>query len=216
MKDNIRKILFGIICFWTLESFCQEALISIHEQNELVAGVHNYLDILAPCTPNDSLFISMSNGTIIKKDYAYIAIPERCGNSWISVFKINGNDTTFISKQEFRVVHLSKYFYATIALRSWGKISKEDLLSERGIEASVNGLGFDFRLPVCYYKLLVLRDNNLLFYKEQNSNEFSPDIIKFFKTLESGDCLYFLDIKVSFEDSYDMKYNANPIQFEIK
>lgn len=212
----MKNILLVLFCFWIIGSFSQEALISKRLQNELVAGIHNYLDILAPCTPDDSLFVSMSNGTIIKEYYDYIAIPKRPGNAWISVFKINGNDTVFISKKEFRVVHIRKYFYATIVGSSGGKISKDDLLQGRGIAAWVDGLGFDFRLPVCYYKLLVLRGSDLLFYNEQNSYEFSPEIKEVFKTLESGDCLFFLDIKVSYEDTNAKEYDTNPIQLEIK
>lgn len=216
MKVNMRKILLGVFCFWTLGSFSQEALISIFEQNELVAGLYNYLDIIASCTPNDSLVVSMRNGKIIKKNSRYIAIPNRPGNSYISVFKINGNDTVFISRQEFRVVHICKYFHATIHGSSSGKISKDDLLQERGIDAFVDGLGINLSLPVCYYKLLVLRGSDLLFYHEQNSYEFSSEIKEVFKTLETGDCLYFLDIKVSYEDANAKEYDTDTIQLEIK
>ncbi|MFB6344060.1 hypothetical protein ACE1ET_20245 [Saccharicrinis sp. FJH62] len=190
----MKKILIFILILSARNIFCQDVLISVKEQNELVANVSNYIEILASCVPHDSLFLTTTNGEISKELNGYKVIPDKPGNTIFNVFRLYNNDTILLLQKDFSVVSLNKYCHATIGNRNSGAITKEYLKLLYGINAHVDGLGFDFSLPVQSYNLIALKNDTLFLNKIVHSNKFDDELKRDFDLLAVGDRLYFVDI----------------------
>ena len=193
--------------------FGQDCIISIDNQNELFL-VHNYFDIHVKGVGNDSLLLTTDNGVIEKANGRYRITPEKFPYAMIFVYQILNNDTVLITQKRFKVRTFEGYTHANIAGKSRGLIKKQILLALGQVSSEVNNAGFDLRLPIISYRLFVLRNDKVLFTRQNNSNKFTEETIKGLELTQSGDVIYIVDIKAT--NPGDLTINLNDIILTIE
>jgi hypothetical protein len=192
----------------------QDFLISTPKQRLL--PMKNSIEIIVDGLSFDSLYLTSTNGTVSKIDSRFIIHPERPGNTCIKVHAISGEDTLYIGNKLIDVHSFFQYTKVSLAGSKGGVISKESLLSQYGLSADVINQDIDIRFPISSFRVIILRDDSLLYTGVLDSNKFDTKTMNAFKETKSGDVLHFVDIFASNPKDKEKKYKLDGISIRIE
>ncbi len=209
-----KLLLFFLLCGLPATVFCQKVLIAVEFQNRLVCGIHNYFTIAAENIPNDSLFLKTNNGVVTNDEGFFKTTPTSLGEATISIYKIHGHDTLFLTSQIFQVINVGEYATASFDNKSEGAISPKRLRATHQLTARVENLAFHFDLRIASYRVMILRNDSLLFTKHYQSDSIPKEVKEQFRTAQSGDIIYFLDIQVL--TPVNLTYTLNSIRLRVE
>jgi hypothetical protein len=202
-----RNVLAGIISMFILSLLItqvraqQRILISADKMNIAYLGMDNPLTIVAEGYGCDQIVASCSNGTLTKGiGCQYFFRPEKEGFCDIVLRAKTKKGTKEIGKTTYKV-RLAPTGSVSLAGKSSGKIADEIFKVQKGLSISFNNAELECDWRIQKYRIVVVRDSELL-YEEDNYGPFFND--KFqgqLKTLKAGDRVIFENIKaVDFND----------------
>jgi len=205
--------LIVIFLFLVTKTYCQEISIEIFRQNILISGIDNSFKIVVEKIPSKSLFLKTDNGEIENINNNYLINPSRIGRAKISIYKISKSDTIFLADKYFKVISLKSYIKPRFGGQSEGLICKEKLEVIKRIDAVVEDFDISLALNVISSRILVFRDDSLVYSNKINSCTITDNIKKDFSKLHIGDIIYFMDINVICPDK--TKLVLNTLKFTI-
>ena len=209
-----RLLFIFLLCGLPFTVFGQKVIIAVEFQNRLVCGIHNYFTIAAENIPNDSLFLKTNNGVVTNDEGFFKTTPTTLGEATISIYKIHGHDTLFLTSQIFQVINVGEYAMASFDNKSEGAISLKRLRATHQLTASVENLAFHFDLRIASYRVMILRNDSLIFTKHYESDVISKEVKEIFRTELPGDIIYFLDIQVL--TPVNLTYTLNSIRLRVE
>jgi len=189
-----KVILFFLLCLLSGAVFCQKVIIAVEFQNRLICGIHNFFDIAVENIPNDSLFLKTDNGIIDQEEGFFKTTPIKLGEATISVYKIRALDTLLLTSKKFQVINVGEFAKASFDEITAGNITKKKLIATHHLTANVENLAFLFELRITNYRVIIFRNDSLFFTKQYESEEISKELKEKFRTTQSGDMIYFIDI----------------------
>jgi gliding motility-associated protein GldM len=174
--------------------------ISPLNMNVLYLGVDNPIDISIPGVSSNSLRLSLSNGTVSKKDDHFLVRPLTTEDCNISVTIIN-DDKSLSSTAPFRFIVKNKPIpVASIKGIIEDKIKKVEPLSAKELIAAYpSDFDFGVSFEVTGFTVATIRDG-LMVSATSNSNLFTDEQRKLIPPLRRGDKLYIQDIRVKGSD----------------
>ena len=210
--------LLKTILLLTLVSFAytakaQKVAVSANKMNVLYIGVSNPLDVVVENMNCASFFVTTDNGTISGDSCNFKIRVVRRGRATIFVNKIVGKDTILIDKKEFRVKRVPAPI-AKIGNRKSGTISKHELIAHGGITAALENFYYEARVHVSNYKVVLLKEQKVIFEKDIEGNIFTKEIKTEIRKLQTGDTVRFENIYYIWS-GYKREVR-NTIEFTIK
>jgi hypothetical protein len=221
-----------IILFINLSSigcYCQNRTahftIAASHGNTVWAGYDNPMMVVVENTSCDSILISTNNGIIkiFGKDTNRAVNcwfgwdPSKLGEGTIFVNKITSRDTIIIGSEKFKVINFpDPEVYLGSTMKSGGVITKDSMQNCGGLAFSYHFIDVDITGPdIKSYCVIVIRNKNMIYYKEITGMAITKDALEFFKTLEDSDTVIFSKIVLGSGFS-DYKRLLKPIEFYIK
>lgn len=189
-----------------------DCLMSNRKQNNLYAGVNNYVDVIVNKHSCSSINFKISNGIIEQQNQTctYTVVPKEKGNCVISIFENNTND--YIGNYEFSVIDLPLPV-VIVNGKEGGNISAITFKAQLGIQAELLGFDFQSKYTITKFSIIIIRNNKVLFNGTNLSHLFSEDVKNVLKSIQAGDKVIFSDVWIH-SKSTD-KINIRPAEFLI-
>lgn len=199
----------------TSSLFGQNCLIQFNYSTHLKMG-YNYFQINLEESMHDSILVTTDNGTIERIGNDYRIVTKKPGYTNISVYDISRNDTVLIESKRCFVKRFGDFTRARICGKDSGLISKSFLRACSCIVAHVENLNTSATLQVVSFKLIVLRNDSLVFTVDQSTGKgwFSDELRKNLEQLQSGDDLYFINIIAKDTDAKEVTLNNIILKIE--
>jgi gliding motility-associated protein GldM len=191
--------------------------ISLMKMNVFYRGIGNPIDVSVPGTAKENLRIEMTNGKIIPVGNQSFVWPTeldlQAKKTKVSVYaKVSGVERLMGTK-EYRVKKVPDPV-AQINNLSGGNIRKEELLIQDGMLAVLIDFDFDLKFVVTQFDVSLTGSGGYTNTWKSNSNRFTEDQKKQFKSLPVGSIVYFDNIKAKGDDGTDR--TLDPISFKIR
>jgi hypothetical protein len=172
--------------------------VSPTKMNVLYLGADNPVSIAVSDVSPEKLNVTVSNGTIINAkadqsqpnyDGQYIIRPKQVGMEILTIF--NGKEK--IGIMEFRVKNVPDPVAKVAGLKG-GTINKTELIQQKIVQADMEGFDFDLQFTVTEFTLSYANNGYVNNYVSK-SNKITDEQKALFEKLNSGDNIYFQDIK---------------------
>jgi hypothetical protein len=211
------KKLFLFIAFIQLSvlGHAQHVAVSADKMNVLYVGVPNPITVVAEglqCK-NTTIAIEGAQVTPGGEPCRFSVIVKKPGKVIAKVFEISKGGNKIIGEIVFRV----KSIPAPQTYIRWvhnGEINKSDLVKQQGIILHVDGFDWDYPYHVTSYTILIVREKNMIYYKDCLGPRFDNELISQFQSLKSGDKIIAYNIESSGPENKLEK--LEPIQLTIK
>lgn len=172
------------------------ATVSATLMNMLYAGYQNPISVSVPGVPNNKINLSMTNGTLTKKDGGnYVTVPSKVGEDvTFTVTAENEGRQQEMGKFTFHVRKLpdpTGYLEYTDAAGNktrfkGGRISKQALLSSGGIGAAIDDGLLDIAFRVIGFETLFLDNMGNVVPEVSSSASFTPQQMTKIRSLTRG------------------------------
>ena len=205
-------ILFITVMFFT-NGYAQKTFIESPGNYIFYRGVDNPFTIYSTDNDCNSYFLSATNGEIHGKNCEYIYRPDKTGPAEIHFNKITGSDTVLTDTKTCRVRELPLPT-ARVAGLNEGVISKNVLLSQPGVSCSIENFTLDIGVKVTGFRVMILKNNELVFTGYSEDNRFDDKIKYEFKLMKPGDTLYIVSIKAVLPNGQETMTNS--IELKIR
>ncbi len=209
----MRYIILLILSTYTLNNYAQRIVIANNRQNIVYAGIENPLSFLVEGYPCGSIYLSTDNGQIERYDSCYCSY--RPTNTGISKIIVSGriND---------KKVNIGEYFFrvmspplpiARIAGKNGGSIKKEVLKVQGGVIARVEGFDIMAHILVKSYTVIILRNNEQIFFHSNKGNRYNQEVIDAFSALQPSDDVFIIKITVETPDG--KQHSIQGLEFTV-
>jgi gliding motility-associated protein GldM len=186
--------------------------VSPTKMNVFYAGLDNPVSVSVPGISPSNVKVSITNGSIQPGQGGYIVRPGKIGvNSVISVSAQIDGSTKEIGSMEFRVKRVPDPV-ASVAGKTDGIISKNELLAQQGVLAKIPDFDFQMNFTVTSFVVSTSKQGYII-DKPTKGNRFSPDQMELMKGLNPGGRLYIESIVVKGDDG--SVRNLPPISFKL-
>jgi hypothetical protein len=172
----------------------QQILISTTHHNILYLGSVNYVGIMIEGTNCKELKIEIDNGTIVGKNCEYTIIPKELGDLKISVYN---KKNKLIGQKTLKVLDLCPNAHLNTPVDKQGKKIIQKAIS---LSIEVRDLNLNFNTPKIEYKLIVIRDDTVIFNKTFFERVFSDELKQMMEGLKTNDILIFTNIKSKYNE----------------
>ncbi len=144
-----------------------QAVVSPTKMNVFYLGLQNPVDISVPGVAKENIVASMSNGRLLKRGNAWVAIPARAGReSVVRVYAKIGDKRNSMGTQNFRVKKVPDP-KPVVANSSGGSISTNVLAAQEVVLATLPDFLFDLKFEVISFNMYTIIGG---FLKEEASN----------------------------------------------
>lgn len=175
--------------------------IELMRMNVVLVGVDNPVKIVSNVANSSDLDVSIDNGVILRYDDMFIIRPSTAGNAVLRV----SYKGTILTETFLRVRAAGNVFpvilrdSTTNSIIANSVITKNELLSCKGISVIVNNSDFDIEIKIVGFKLSVLINDSI---NEVTSHDwkFSAEHFELFEQLEPGVKVYIEDITAIWSD----------------
>ncbi len=181
---------------------------SAKKMNIVFLGLANPIDIAVSGISSNDIKVLVDNGKITGENGHYFLIPDKLGNTTISVFHTD----KLIGKCYFRVKQLDAPLHVTIADKKGGEISKKELISAGFLKAYFHPSDFDLKARVVAFRIITVKDGYVKDLKK-TGDRLNNDMIELIESLESGSPLFIEGIKVESADGVIQDFD--PLSFKI-
>ncbi|MBI9057831.1 MAG: gliding motility protein GldM [Labilibaculum sp.] len=188
-------------------------VVSATKMNVFYVGVDNPVSISAPGFSSDRVRARMDNGDLIKKGNNYIAKPKvALRDALVSVEAQFDDGWRPLRKVKFRVKPIPDPI-AKVADLSGGKIKKNLLLAQTGVDAVMDQFDFDLTFKITGFTVSTIV-KGFTVDQSSRSDVFTPEQVKLFRNLKRNQKLYIEDIKAVGPDG--VTRNLPTISFRIQ
>ncbi len=169
-------------------------VVSPTKMNVFYMGVDNPVSISAPGFAADKVRATMTNGQLIKKGNEYIARPKVVGRlAKVSVEANFDGKWRHLHTVDFRVKPIPDPI-AKVAGKSGGKIKKNLLLAQSGVEAVLDNFDFDLKFNIKSFTVSTIVKGYTV-DKHSNSARFTNEQLRMIKGSRRNQKVYIEDIK---------------------
>ena len=194
----MKVMVIFILIVVNLSANAQQFTVSADKMNVLHVGVDNPITPMVENFPCKDILIETNNG-MIKKGYdtcQYIVTPDSKEETIIRVFTKTKNGKKLIGEKQFRTRLIPK---PTIVLagKEKGTIRKNMLLAQLGLLIGGDAAHFGFTFTIDGFKVIILRDNSIVFESLCTGAKFSDSIKEGIQKMKAGDKFICEDIKFS-------------------
>lgn len=178
-------------------------------------GIYNPISCTVERVKCQDIVLTTDNGSIEKTTCnQYIYRPVRVADGFIAINKKSKGQLVKIGEFYLRTRFIPNPI-AYIGGMQGDTISKKGLAIQQGIFAQSNpSLSICIDFLVKNFTLIVIRKDEVIFFRNINGNIFNDEIKKTFNELAEGDKVLFSSILVEMGDQTTAK--ASPIEFIIK
>ncbi|PKQ64654.1 gliding motility protein GldM [Labilibaculum manganireducens] len=169
-------------------------VVSATKMNVFYVGVDNPVSISAPGFASDRVRATMTNGSLIKKGDAYIAQPKIAfKNAKVQVEAQFEDGWRPLRTVDFRVKPIPDPI-AKVAGLGGGKIKKNLLLVQTGVDAVMDNFDFDLKFKITGFTVSTIV-KGFTVDQESRSDVFTKEQIDMFRNLKRSQKLYIEDIR---------------------
>jgi len=188
-------------------------VVSATKMNVFYVGVDNPVSVSAPGFTSDRVRATMTNGRLIKKGDTYIAKPKVAfRNSKVQVEAQFEDGWRPLRTVDFRVKPIPDPV-AKVAELGGGKIKKNLLLAQTGVDAVMDQFDFDLTFKITGFTVSTIV-KGFTVDQASRSDMFTAEQIRMFKNLKRNQKLYIEDIKAVGPDK--VTRNLPTISFRIQ
>lgn len=181
---------------------------SLPKMNVLYLRIDNPVMVMAEGLPDKKTEVKLSQGTATKiKPNYYTIKPEKRGTLVLTVFSVSRGDTVVYGNHEFRVKDIP-YPVPYIGGKKGGEISKSLLLAQVGISARLENFDFDLRFNVLGYTFSCSSGEYQQDSIDVTGAKFTEEVYEGIKKCNTGDKVYFDDIKVTGPDGIPLNIGS--------
>jgi GldM C-terminal domain. len=188
-------------------------VVSPTKMNVFYVGVDNPVSISAPGFSSDKIRATMTNGKLIQRGEDYIAKPQVVGRA--AKVKVEANfdgEWRPLRTVDFRVKPIPDPV-AKIAGKNGGKIKKNLLLAQQGVDAAMDNFDFDLKFNITGFTVSTIQ-KGFTIDEESRTDTFTPEQIKMFRNLKRNNKVYIEDIRAVGPDG--VTRNLPAIVFRIE
>lgn len=188
-------------------------VVSPTKMNVFYVGVDNPVSVSAPGFTSDQIRASMTNGNLIKRGDDYIAQPQAVGKPAKVLVEAQFDDGwRALRTVDFRVKPIPDPV-AKVADLNGGKIKKNLLLAQAGVDAVMDNFDFDLSFKITGFTVSTIIKG---FTVDQNSRSdlFTSEQKDMFKNLSRNQKVYIEDIRAVGPDG--VTRNLPAISFRIE
>ena len=158
--------------------------------------IGNPVDISVPGVPKDKIYVSCSNGNIIKKNGSWEVFPKTRKNAIIAVTaEINGKRKS-MGSMEFRVKPVPTPIPTFPGLSREKKIGKSVLSSGKiKMQASLKDFDFDYKYKITSFTMTYTGSTGMIAKLSTKGSRLSDAMIKAVQNSRSGDQIYFSAVR---------------------
>jgi len=202
---------------------------TLHSQNCVITnnfsffwyGIENPITI---CTKTDScksLIVTTNNGKIKPNGLSdsccsYLYTPEYYSSTTIFVFKKVNNDSVLIKKELFFIHPLPLPWAYIAGIRDMGTVNHNILKISKSIYASETNVNIDIHYKVESYTIFIIRNGNVIFFKDIIGSELTDDILKEIDSSNPDDRYIFTNIRVKLPFYNNHLVTINSVELKIK
>ncbi|WP_372752330.1 gliding motility protein GldM [Labilibaculum sp.] len=169
-------------------------VVSATKMNVFYLGVDNPVSISAPGFSSDRIRATMTNGNLVKQGNSYIAKPKAAfKNSRVAVEAQFEDGWRPLRTVDFRVKPIPDPV-AKVGGLSGGKIKKNLLLVQTGVDAVMENFDFDLKFKITSFTVSTIV-KGFTVDQSSGSDMFSQQQISMFKNLRRAQKVYIEDIK---------------------
>ncbi|MFA9371047.1 MAG: gliding motility protein GldM [Labilibaculum antarcticum] len=188
-------------------------VVSATKMNVFYVGVDNPVSVSAPGFSSDRVRASMTNGNLIKRGDSYIASPQVAfKNAKVLVEAQFEDGWRPLRTVDFRVKPIPDPI-AKVADLSGGKIKKNLLMAQTGVDAVMDNFDFDLKFKITAFTVSTLV-KGFTVDQESRSDMFTPEQLKLFRNLRRSQKVYIEDIRAVGPDK--VTRNLPTISFRIE
>ncbi len=188
-------------------------VVSATKMNVFYVGVDNPVSVSAPGFSSDRVRATMTNGNLIKKGDSYIAKPKVAFRDAIVSVEAQFEDGWRpLRTVKFRVKPIPDPI-AQVAELGGGKIKKNLLLAQTGVDAVMDNFDFDLTFRITGFTVSTIV-KSFTVDQASRSDMFTPEQIKLFRNLKRNQKLYIEDIRAVGPDG--VTRNLPTISFRIQ
>ena len=172
------------------------ATVSATMMNMLYAGYENPISVSVPGVPSNKISLSMSNGTLTKKDGGnYVAVPSKVGEDvTFTVTALNEGRQQEMGKFVFHVRKLpdpTGYLEYTDSKGNTsrfkgGRISKQAIIAAGGIAAAIDDGLLDISFRVLGFETMFVDNMGNVVPEVSNTASFTPNQLARIRSLSRG------------------------------
>jgi len=225
--DKVGPVKWGGILTYTTPSGIEKELefsseyivaepnvvVSPTKMNVFYVGVDNPVSISAPGFSSDKIRATMTNGKLIQRGDDYIAKPQVVGRE--AKVKVEANfdgEWRPLRTVDFRVKPIPDPV-AKIADKSGGKIKKNLLMAQQGVDAVMDNFDFDLEFKITGFTVSTIQ-KGFTVDEVSRTDTFTPEQIKMFRNLRRNNKVYIEDIRAVGPDG--VTRNLPAIVFRIE
>ncbi|WP_096429151.1 type IX secretion system motor protein PorM/GldM [Labilibaculum antarcticum] len=188
-------------------------VVSATKMNVFYVGVDNPVSVSAPGFSSDRVRATMNNGRLIKKGDAYVARPKVAfKNAKVLVEAQFEDGWRPLRTVDFRVKPIPDPI-AKVADLSGGKIKKNLLMAQTGVDAVMDNFDFDLKFKITAFTVSTLV-KGFTVDQESRSDMFSTEQLRMFRNLKRSQKVYIEDIRAVGPDG--VTRNLPTISFRIE
>ncbi|PCH69028.1 MAG: gliding motility protein GldM [Bacteroidales bacterium] len=188
-------------------------VVSATKMNVFYVGVDNPVSVSAPGFSSDRIRATMTNGRLVKKGDAYIAQPKVAfRDTKVKVEAHFDDGWRLLRTVDFRVKPIPDPI-AKVADLSGGKIKKNLLLAQTGVDAVMDNFDFDLTFKITGFTVSTIV-KGFTVDQSARSDLFTNEQIRMFRNLKRNQKLYIEDIRAVGPDG--VTRNLPTISFRIQ
>jgi gliding motility-associated protein GldM len=176
--------------------------VSATRMNVLYAGLANPISISVPGMASRDISATMTNGRIEQSAGGFMAYPEKVGTD--AEITVNVTVDKVIKKMgtmKYRVKKVPNPT-ASVAGKTMGMITKNELLAEQGVYAEIPDFDFDMKFQVLSFVVSTPTKDGFTNDRPVNGNRFSQEQRDMFSKLARGNRVNIDNIVVKGEDGF--------------
>ncbi|MFW6289897.1 MAG: gliding motility protein GldM [Mariniphaga sp.] len=176
---------------------------SATRMNVFYRGLDNPFDVSGGGIPQESLEVTMTNGSAVKQGNAWIIKPneldEQGRRTTVTVHANIDGQRRLLGSSNWRVKRVPDPV-AQVAGESGGTIRRERLIVEDGVMAVLEDFDFDFKYTVTQFRVEISGAGGFTNAWESNSNRFTDEQKEQFRRLNPNSLVYITNIKAMGDD----------------
>jgi len=210
----MKKTVFLLSLFFLNTIVAQEVFVELSRENNIYRGITIPITIAIENTGCEHVYVRSSNAKLSKRNGCdYNLLTNSLHKTLtLSIYKLKNTDTLFIKKKHFRILDLPNPI-PTINGQNGGQISEK--LFKSNFSLGKFGSYSEYicmNFPIIECTMIVLRNDQYIGVVKNIGHRVTDQTKKTIKLVNSGDIVYFLNIKCKMQDEIR---ELNYMKFEI-
>jgi len=203
---NLKTLIILSICAFlfsacsTLNEESHTTAIELTKMNVLYLGIENPVQVAVTGVLAENIELTGANCVIKKTEDGYAILPEDVEELTLTV-KVNEKD---VVEKKFRVLNIPSP-EITIAGKTGGVITKEEVLNAEGIEVELKNFLFDIKFKVVSFNVTASAEGYSIEAGANNSDKFTKKQMRLLRKAKMGSKFYIEDITVVGPDNIERK-----------